>query len=204
MKLHEALAELRKTEKRKFSQSVDLVINLRGIDIKKENIAGIFEVPHKIKDKKVCGFLNEKSNLVRTITKLDFAKYKDKKALKKLVGECDFFVASASLMPLVAATFGRVLGPAGKMPSPQLGILMQENEKTIEELLKKIDKSVKVRAKEPSIKLMIAKEDMSDEQIMHNITTAYNAILNMLPNKKENIRSIMIKFTMTKPLKVEM
>jgi large subunit ribosomal protein L1 len=204
MKLNEALVELRKEEKRKFPQSVDLIVNLKGIDLKRENVAGVFEVPHKIKDKVVCGFLNERSELVRTVTKLDFPKYKDKKAMKKLVEECDFFIASASLMPLVAATFGKALGPAGKMPSPQLGVLMQENEKTIGELLKKIDKSIKVRAKEPSIKLMVGKEDMTDSQILENVQAAYNGIVNALPNKKESVRNVMIKFTMTKPIKVEM
>lgn len=204
MKLQEALAELRKEEKRKFPQSVDLIVNLKGIDLKRENVTGIFEVPHKIKDKVVCGFLNERSELVRTVTKLDFPKYKDKKAMKKLIEECDFFIASASLMPLVAATFGKVLGPAGKMPSPQLGVLMQENEKSISELLKRIDKSIKVRAKEPSIKLMIGKENMTDAQILENVQAAYNGIVNVLPNKKESVRNVMIKLTMTKPIKVEM
>lgn len=204
MKLNEALAELRKEEKRKFDQSVDLIVNLKGIDLKRENVSGVFEVPNKIKEKKVCAFFNERSELVRTITKLDFAKYKDKKTLKKLVEEFDFFIASAPLMPLVAATFGKALGPAGKMPSPQLGIIMQENPTAIQELLKKIDKSVKVRAKETSLKVMVAKESMKDEQIIANVDAAIKGIINMLPNKRENVRSIMVKFTMTKPIKVEM
>ena len=41
-------------------------------------------------------------------------------------------------MPAVATTFGRVLGPAGKMPTPQLGVLMNENDKAIKELVDKI------------------------------------------------------------------
>lgn len=203
MKLQEALAELRKTEKRKFAQSVDLIVNLKGIDMKRESVNGVFELPHKIKDKQICAFFNEKSNIVKTITKPEFARFKEKKDLKRLVEQYDFFIASAPLMPLVAATFGKALGPAGKMPSPQLGIVTQENDKVVEELVKKITKSIKIRGKEPSIKVSIGKETMDDKQVIENVEAAYKGIVNILPNKKENVRSVAIKLTMTKPIKLE-
>ncbi len=203
MNVKEALEEIRKQEKRKFEQSVDLIVNLKGIDIKKDNITTIVSLPHKIKDKKVCAFLTKKHGAVTTITEPEFAKYKDKKELKNLVKDYDFFIASAPLMPKVATVFGKVLGPAGKMPSPQLGVLMQENDEAIKVLLEKISKSIKVRAKEPSIKLTVGKESMDDGQIAQNIEAIYNGIINALPNKKENLKNVMIKTTMGKPLKVE-
>lgn len=203
MKLQEALAELRKNEKRNFSQSIDLIINLRAIDLKKDQVNIIANLPNKIKDKKVCGFLAAKSSLVKTITEPEFQKYKDKKELKNLVKDYDFFIAAAPLMPKVAMAFGKVLGPAGKMPSPQLGVLMQENEDQIRKTLDRISTSLKIRMKEPSIKLAVGKEDMDDEEIIENIKSVYNAIENTLPQKKDNIRSVMLKFTMSKPIKVE-
>lgn len=203
MNLKEALEELRKNEKRKFSQSVDLVINLRAIDVKKDQVNIIATLPNKIKDKKVCGFLTVKSPLVKTITEIEFQKYKDKKELKNLVKDYDFFIAAAPLMPKVAMTFGKILGPAGKMPSPQLGVLMQENEDQIRKTLDKISTSLKIRMKEPSIKLAIGKEDMDDDEIIENIKSVYNAIENALPQKKDNIRSVLLKLTMSKPIKVE-
>ena len=149
MKLNEALKKLREEAKeRKFDQSVDLIINLKGINVKKDNITVVTEIPHKIKDKKVCGFLTKQSKLVKTITQPEFSKYKDKKALKDLVKDYDFFISVAPLMPKVATTFGKVLGPAGKMPSPQLGIITVENEDEIKKTLDKIAKSMKIRAKE--------------------------------------------------------
>ena len=45
-------------------------------------------------------------------------------------------MAQASLMPSVATGFGRALGPTGKMPSPQLGIILNADEKSIKELKK--------------------------------------------------------------------
>jgi large subunit ribosomal protein L1 len=98
--------------------------------------------------KKICAFLEVKNKNVNTITKSEFSRYNDKKEIKKLVKEYDFFIAQASLMPSVATTFGKVLGPSGKMPSPQLGILANEDEKTIKALLDRINNSIKIRVKE--------------------------------------------------------
>ncbi len=204
MKLNEALTELRKNEKRKFDQTIDLIVNLKGIDLKRENVATIIDIPHKIKDKKVCGFLNNPSPVVKTITKLDFPKYSEKSALKRLVKEYDFFIAVAPLMPSVATTFGKVLGPAGKMPSPQLGIIMQENDKVIKELVDRTSTSIKIRAKEASIKVPVGKESMSDSAITENAMAVYKGIENALPTKRDNVRNVMIKLTMSKPVKVEM
>jgi large subunit ribosomal protein L1 len=203
MELKQALAELRKLEKRKFDQSIDLIVNLRGINLKKENISAIINVPNKIKDKKVCGFLTKRSELVKTVTNLDFPKYKEKKALKNLVKNFDFFIAAAPLMPAVATTFGKILGPAGKMPSPQMGILASEDDKAIGEMLERIANSIKIRAKEASIKAGVGKESMPDDKIIENITAIYNGIVNVLPIKKDNVRNAMIKLTMSKPIKVE-
>ena len=203
MELKQALEELRKSKKRNFDQTVDLVINLKDINLKKDNIALVINIPHKVKDKKVCGFLTQKSDLLHTITKPEFQKYKDAKALKTLVDEFDFFIAHASLMPSVATTFGKALGPVGKMPSPQLGVITQETSEVIKSLLERISKSIKIRAKEPSIKVAIGKESMEDDMIIPNINAVYNAIVNSLPNKKENVKNIKIKFTMSKPVEVD-
>lgn len=204
MQTQEALNELRKLEKKKFNQSIDLVVNLKGIDVKKDNIATIISIPNKIKNKTICGFLTKKSELVTTITQPEFVIYKDKKSLKELVKSYDFFIASASLMPSVATTFGKVLGPTGKMPSPQLGVLMKEEDAVIKQLIEKINKSIKVRVKEASVKVSIGKESMSDKEILENIDAFYQGLVNALPTKKENVKSVMLKLTMSKPIKLEM
>jgi len=204
MELKQALAELRKIEKRNFEQSFDLVINLKDIDVKKDNISAIIALPHAVRDKKICAFLTKKSELVTTVTQLDFVKYKEKNELKRLVKEYDFFIAAAKLMPAVATTFGKILGPAGKMPSQQLGVLMQEDDAAIKELLARIQNAVKIKVKEPSVKLSIGKERMSDEAIIANIETVYRALVAVLPIKKDNVKSVMLKLSMSAPLKVEL
>ena len=203
MQLKEAISELRKNKKRKFDQTIDLLVSLRGIDLRRDNISLVATIPYKIKEKKVCGFLENKSTLVHTITKPEFDKYKDKAALKALISDYDFFIASAKLMPAVATTFGKALGPAGKMPSPQLGVIMQETPEAIKQTIERIGKSVKIRAKEPSIKVAVGKESMSDEHVMENIRAVFRDIIATLPAQKENVRKIMIKTTMSKPVVVE-
>lgn len=200
--LKKALEELRESKERKFDQTVDLIFNLQKFNIKKDSVNAFVSVPYKVKDKKIAGFLESKNKNVDTITKEEFKKYSDKKELKKLVKKYDFFIAQGSLMPKVATTFGRALGPSGKMPSPQLGIILNADDKTIEELKKKINTSVKIRTKEASIKIAVGKQSMKDEEIIENIITIYNSILKSLPRDKENIKNIEIKFTMTKPKKI--
>jgi large subunit ribosomal protein L1 len=200
--LKKALSELRKGKERKFDQTVDLIINLQKFDIKKNQINLFISVPFRIKEKKICAFFETKNKDIETITPEQFKKYSDKKALRKLVKNFDFFIAQASLMPKIATVFGRVLGPAGKMPSPQLGILTDINEKKINELREKINNSVKIKIKEPSVKLAIGKQSMKDEEIVENIMIVYNAILKSLLKGKDNIKNIELKFTMTKPYKI--
>jgi large subunit ribosomal protein L1 len=201
--LKKALEEIRKGKERKFDQTVDLIINLKGIDVKRDQMNVVVNVPNKVKDKRVCGFLTEKSKLVDTIKEIEFKKHSEKDALKNLVKNYDYFIAVAPLMPKVATTFGKVLGPVGKMPSPQLGILTQENDKAIQETLDKIAVSLKIRLKEASIKVPVGKLSMADEKILENVESIYTSVENALPKKKENVKNVMVKLSMGKPAKVE-
>ena len=200
--LIKALDELRKNEDRKFNQTVDLIINLQKFDVKKQNINLFLDIPYKIKDKNIAGFFESKNKDIETITPTEFKNYSDKKELRKLAKKFDFFIAQANLMPKVATVFGRVLGPAGKMPSPQMGILMDADEKSIKALREKINNSVKIKIKEASIKLAIGKQNMKNGEITENILSVYNAVMKVLPKGKDNIKNIEIKFTMTKPQKI--
>ena len=201
-KILEAIKKLRESEKRKFEQTVDLIINLKSFDIKRDNVNVMITLPHAIRKPKILAFLNKKSAVVETITKDNFDLYADKKKMKKLIKNYDFFIASASLMPLVASKFGRFLGQAGKMPSPQLGILTNENDEEIKKMLVIFEKVVKVKSKEPSLKFVIGKENMKDEEIAENVLHAYNIILNALPRKEQQLRNALIKFTMSKAEKL--
>lgn len=202
MKIADALRELRKQEKRKFIQSLDIVINLQKIDPRKESINTIIKIPHP-PIKKIGAFLTKKSSLVDTITKEEFDLYKDNKSMKRLAKKYDAFIASAPLMANVATKFGRFLGPLGKMPSPQAGLVMQETEQNIKDAIAKMSNSTKLRVKEKSIKLSVGKEDMTDEQLEENIDSVIKSIIELLPNRKDNVKNISIKWTMGSSLELE-
>jgi large subunit ribosomal protein L1 len=203
-KFLDAIKKIKSSEKKvNFDQTVDLIINLKEFDVRRESFNIFIPVPNKIKDKKITGFFEKDSKIINTIKKDNFKQYKDKKDIKKLIKSNDFFVASAKLMPAVATTFGRVLGPVGKMPSPQLGILPNEDDQTIKAVINKINSTVRVRVKEPSIKLGIAKQSMDNEKIAQNAITVYNKIIDILPRKRDNIRNVKIKLTMDNPEKVD-
>lgn len=204
-----ALQQIREAEKkvgneRKFNQTVDLIINLREFDIKRTSLNLFVNMPHKIKEKKIAAFLEKKSEFVDTITRAEFDNFKEKTKLKNLVKGYDFFIANAKLMPLVATTFGRVLGPASKMPSPQLGVLMTEDENTIKALKKRIESVVRVKTKEPTVKVAVGKQNDSDSDLAENALMIYNEVFKNLPKQKENLKNVLIKFTMSKPAKVEL
>jgi len=199
-----AVEKIKSSEKKvNFDQTVDLLINLKEFDVRREAFNIFIPVPNKIKDKKIAGFFEKDSKVIDTIKKEQFSKYKEKKDIRKLIKAYDFFIANAKLMPAVATSFGRALGPVGKMPSPQLGILPAEEDKMVEAIVNKINSTVRVRVKEPSIKIAIGKQSMDDEKIMQNAVAVYHKILDTLPRKKDNIRNVKIKLTMDKPEKVE-
>ena len=199
-----ALLELRKEKSRKFNQSVDFIINLRKFDAKKNSLNFFIKLPNKIKEKKIGAFLETKNKNIETITPSEFKKYSEKNQLKKLVKNFDFFIAQIKLMPKIATVFGRALGSAGKMPSPQLGIITDINDETIKQLKEEINSSIKIKTKEPSIKVIIGKQSMEDKKLIENAIAVYEAVEKKLPLGKSNIKSIEIKFTMSKPVKINL
>ncbi len=88
------------------------------------------------------------------------------------------------------------------MPSPQLGIVASADDKMLDEIKEKINNNIKIKSKEPSIKLGVGKQNMKDEEIIENIVAVYNSLLKALPKGIDNIKSIEIRVTMTKPQKI--
>lgn len=201
MEIKAALGELRKEKKRKFTQTVDLVMNLKNFDVRKEALNTFVSVPHG-SEKKLAAFFTKRSKLIDTITAEDFVKYKDAKAIKKLAKKYDAFIAVAPMMGKVATTFGRVFGPMNRMPSPQAGIIPKEDEAMVKMMIEKMNKSLRVKNKEMAIKLPVGKEDMSDDELKENIEAVIKGLEKKLPRGRDNVKEVLIKFTMTKPIAV--
>lgn len=209
--LKDALTEARKS-KRNFKQKVDLIINLKNLDLKKvEHQIEFFIQLHfdRGKKTKICALVgpelakSAEKFIDKVIPQSEFENYqKDKKLAKKLAREYDFFIAQANIMPQVATAFGRVLGPQGKMPNPKAGCIVPPAA-NLEPLYKKLQKTLKISAKTtPVVHTIAGSEDMKDEEIMDNIKTIYDQLIHHLPNEKNNISSGFIKLTMGKPIKI--
>ncbi len=117
---------LGKAPERSFSETVELSVNLKDLDlsIPKNRLEDEVLLPNgRGKTVKVAVFGSpELCQKVRGVADLvvpsneldDFAK--DKKAAKKVVTDIDFFLAEAPMMPTIGKRLGLVLGPRGKMP----------------------------------------------------------------------------------------
>jgi len=199
------------SEKRNFKQSFDLIINLRGLDLKKQEhqIDTFITLPHsRGKKVKVCALvgaeLEEQAKDIfdSTILSDNFERYKDKKEIKKIANNFDFFVAQANIMPKVATVFGRVFGPRGKMPNPKSGGVVPPNA-NLKPVYEKLQRTIKANAKtSPLIQCSIGTEDMSISDVVENALTIYNSLLQLLPNERHNIKDVYVKLTMGKPVKV--
>jgi len=204
MNFLKTIEELRKGKKRNFNQTLDLIITLKDFDPKHETVSTSIEIPYISKRKKICAFLEKPSKIVDyVITKNDIDIISSKE-IKNFAKNYDFFISNAKLMPKIASKFGKILGIMGKMPDPKMGcIIIDEKEDVIKRLIEKLSKTIKIRTKEASIKVPIGKEEMSDTELVENASIIVKSIIQALPKKELNVKSILLKFTMTKPIKVE-
>jgi len=105
-------------------------------------------------------------------------------------------------MPKIATTFGRVFGPKGKMPHPKAGCVVAPNA-NLKPLYERLQKTLKIATKnDPIIQCSVGKEDMKDEEVIDNILTVYNALVHALPNEKHNVKSVFLKLTMSKSVRI--
>ena len=211
--IKQAIEEIKKSQKRNFKQTVDVMINLKGLDLKKpeHQLEFFLQLPkQKGKTYKICALIGQelldsaKENMDGHILATDFPKYqKDKKLAKKVATDYDFFVAQATIMPKVAGAFGRVLGPKGRMPNPKAGCIVPPNA-NLEQLYTRLQKTIKISAKKsPVVHTFIGNEDSSVDDLFENFKSLYNSVLHHLPQGENNVKSVFIKSTMGKPVKIE-
>ena len=211
--IQKALAELKeKTPKRKFSQSIEIIFNIRGIDLKKtENQQEFFVILpyHRGKKINICALVGPEvkeeaaKNCDKVVITDDFSKYaENKKEAKKLAKSFDFFIAQGDIMAKVAAAFGKALGPRGKMPNPKADCIITPKT-TLKALAEKLQKTVKVSLKKAAlIQAMVGNETTPEEQLLENILSMYKQVIHALPQEKENVRSVFLKMTMSPVVKI--
>jgi len=207
-----ALQRMRDSSKqRKFVQSVELMINFRNLDFKKaENQVDVrVNLPHgtgKAEGKvllfaKDKNFISEAKDKVGKIIEESQISSLGKKEVQEIIDEFDVLFAEGPVMLTVAKFLGQQLAPKGKMPKP-----VQPSISSLEASAKKAATATRVTNKKgkfmPVVQVVVGKEDMSDKELAENIIAVYEAVLNVLPGKKQNIKNVCIKETMGPIVKI--
>ena len=193
------------TKERKFKQAVELIINFKDIDVKKGfAINEVVQLPKTSSPATVCiiagGEMGQKAKAANAdivIGEEELNKFAtNKRESRKFINKYDFFLADTQVMPTVGKSLGQLLGPRGKMPTPV------PFNADIVAFLARFRTSIKVRTRASlSVSCKIGDESMEDADLAINANAVLNAIEKKLPNGEKNIKKIMIKTTMGKPIK---
>lgn len=195
--------------KKKFNQTVDLILDIKEIDMKapEGKITEIVELPHApAKLNKICvvatgelALKAKRANADNVIERPDLeALAGKKKDLRKLASDYDVFLSEMSMMPMVGRTLGPVLGPRGKMPIPvppaaDVGAIIERNRKTV---------VVRMR-NQPIIQCTIGSENQSDEDLVDNAQAILRVLEGKLKRGLKNIDVAFIKTSMGTPVKIK-
>ena len=202
---------------RKFDESIDLIINIKDIDLKdpKNRIDKEIILSNDIitdGNPNICVIASDEILLeakklgVDTFDSEGLIKLnnEEKKYKKKFAKKYDYFVVEDKMMRDVARYLARFLGPVGKMPKPfptGYGIISSsEDLKTAYERYKKI---IRIQMKkQPIIFAKIGKKSMSKEKLFENMKSVVNFIADQMPHKFNNFKSMYLKSTMGSPVKI--
>jgi len=198
-----------KSGEKKFTQSVELILDIKEIDMKSPEgrIQQVIDLPHATgKPNKILVVATgelamnaRNANVDKVLEKADLEGLSGKKKeLRKLANTYDVFLSEAPLMPLVGRNFGPVLGPRGKLPVP----VPPNADITV--LIKKHRKTVVVRMRnQPIIQCAVGTADMSEEDLVDNIQAVLRVLEGKLKRGLKNIKFAFIKTSMGTPVKIK-
>lgn len=192
---------------RNFSETVDIAINLRDLDLHDPNNRvdeGIVLPRGTGQETRIVVFA-EGETALRAEDVAD--EVLDSDALselgddtdtaKDLADETDFFVAEASMMQDIGRYLGTVLGPRGKMPTP-----LQPDDPVVE-VVNRMKNTVQLRSGERrTFHTRVGSAEMSAEDIADNIDVIIRRLEADLEKGPLNIDSIYVKTTMGPSMEV--
>jgi large subunit ribosomal protein L1 len=202
-----ALEEVRKAPKRKFAQTVDMIVVLQNID---------FKIPANKVDLKVVlpagrgkdvrvgvfgdtDFLSKAKNADVRISDKELRR--TPKEMRKVAEQADFFIAQTTLMVEVGKNWGKFLSTRGKMPQP----MPPGADPTPMIMRLKNTTALRSRGNTPqSLSCAVGIESMKDEEIVKNVMAVYNALMEKLPGKENNIHKMILKTTMGPSIKLQL
>ena len=171
--LSSALETLKKLQRTKFDETVELHINLLD-----KGVSGQVTLPHGTGKQTRVAIADDKIIADIEAGKIEF----------------DVLVAEPAMMPKLAKV-ARILGPRGLMPNPKNGTVTPKPE----DVAKKYaggQISFKTESKAPVIHLSVGKMSFGEKKLEENIKVIFGAI------KKEQIANVTLKSSMSPGIKL--
>ena len=193
---------------RKFSESVEIAINLKNLDMNQpiNRLDEEIILPNGLgRPIKIAVFAKGETAQRAKAAGADYVfdpeeisvLGEDKTRAKNLAEEVNFFIAESAYMPVIGKTLGQVLGPRGKMPIPLTA------DKDVVQVINKSKNSIKVRSKDKlTFHILIGKKDMDPVKLAQNIEAIVNRIEHRYERGLYNVKSIYVKSTMGPAVKV--
>jgi large subunit ribosomal protein L1 len=186
---------------RNFSETVDLAINLRDLDLNdpSNRVDESIVLPAGTGQETRIVVFAEGETALRAEEVAD--EVLDGDALedlgddddeaKDLAGKTDFFIAEASMMQDIGRYLGTVLGPRGKMPTP-----LQPDDDVVE-TIERMKNTVQLRSRDRrTFHTRVGADDMSAAEIADNIDVINRRLEADLEKGPLNIDTIYVKTTM--------
>ena len=211
----QAIVDGEKKRKRKFEESIDVIINLRNVNLKDpaKRFNNELELPNPVNpDPKICFFVDgdqlvEAAKLnadAMNKDKMEEMSKSDKATQRKFVKKYDFFIANSEMMKNVAKNFGKLFGPRGKMPRPQpqgYGVIGPGD--SIAPSIERYKKIVRVKlVKDPVIQFKVGVKGMDTKKVAENVKMGIDFIEHKMEKGRAQIKSILIKTTMGPVVKI--
>jgi len=192
---------LEESPDRNFTESVDLAINLRDLDLDdpSNRVDESIVLPEGTGQETRIVVIAEGETGVRAEDVADDVLDgdaladlgDDDDAAKDLAEETDFFVAEEALMQDVGRYLGTILGPRGKMPTP----LSPDDD--VVEVVERMKNTVQLRSGDRrTFHALVGAEEMSAEEIADNIDVILRRLYADLEKGPQNVDTVYVKTTM--------
>ncbi len=197
---------LEEREERNFSESFDLIINFKDIDLSNpdnrfnEDFKLPFQADEEVKIAVIGDTLvNNADNADGEVTEDELEEYFDNPDdAKELAEEYSFLIAESPLMPKIGGQLGQVLGPRNMMPDP-----MPPGSDPTDEI-EQLRNTVTLRLREdPLMQIKVGNEDQDIENVARNASAVFDFVEEHLEKGKNQIKSVLVKTTMGSPVEVD-
>jgi large subunit ribosomal protein L10Ae len=205
----EAIAELRqKMKARKFTETIELQIGLKDYDPQKDKrFVGTVRLPNNPRPNlKICIIADEKhkdevlkNKIDVDVVDLEYLKKfnKEKKLVKNWAKKYSLLLASDTVLKKVPVVVGPILNRINMFPQ-----VVSHNE-TLVNKVEDVRSSVKFQLKKVTcMASAVGNATMTDDELRTNIMMSLNFLVSLLKKGWHNLKSVNIKSTMSKAVKL--